>query len=271
MKILFLGDIVGRSGRVAAVAEIPGLRRRLGLDFVVVNGENAAHGFGLTGKICTELFDAGVDAITTGNHAWDKAEIIPVMEQDTRVLRPANLTAGTPGKGCGVYSTAGGGRVLVINVMGRLFMELSDDPFAVLDRLLPPGSPAAGGFDAVIVDVHGEASSEKYALGHFCDGRASLVVGTHTHVPTADTQILPGGCAFQSDAGMCGDYDSVIGMNKEGAVARFLGQVPRPRLSPAEGAATLCGLLVETDPVTGLAVRAAPLRLGGRLAAAWPE
>ncbi len=271
MKFLFLGDIMGRSGRDAAIAEIPGLRRRLGLDFVVVNGENAAHGFGLTEKICTELFDAGVDAITTGNHAWDKPEIIPVMERDSRVLRPLNLTPGAPGKGCGIYTAANGSQVLLINVMGRLFMELSDDPFAALDRMLPPGVPAAGGFDSVIVDVHAEASSEKYAMGHFCDGRATLVVGTHTHVPTADAQIFPSGTAFQSDAGMCGDYDSVIGMDKAAAVARFLGRVPRPRLAPAEGAATLCGLFVETDPATGLARRAAPLRLGGRLAAAWPE
>ena len=271
MRFLFLGDIVAKPGRTVVLEHLPRLRDQLKLDFVVANTENAAHGFGLTEKICDELFEAGVDVMTTGNHVYDKAEIIPFMEQDTRVIRPDNYPAGAPGRGSVVYDSPSGHRVLVVNVMGRVFMEPLDNPFVSLDRLVPPGTPVENGLDAVLVDVHAEATSEKYVMGHYLDGRASLVVGTHTHVPTADYQILAGGTGYQTDAGMCGAYDSVIGMNKEDTVERTSGRIPKPRLTPAEGEATLCGVLVETDPKTGLARSISPLRVGGRLRAAWPE
>jgi len=265
---LFCGDVVGRSGRTVLIDNLPRLRSELALDFVVANAENAARGFGMTESICEDLFDAGCYVITGGNHTFDRAEIITYLERNQRVLRPDNYAAGTPGRGHGVFDTPDGRRVLVINVICRLFMETSDDPFAALARLLPDGPPVRSGLDAVIVDVHGEASSEKMALGHVADGTASLVVGTHTHVPTADAHILPGGTAYQTDAGMCGDYDSVIGMEKQAPIDRFLGRVPRPRLAPAEGAGTLCGVFVETDDKTGLAKAVAPVRTGGLLSEA---
>ncbi|MEQ8604618.1 MAG: TIGR00282 family metallophosphoesterase [Marivibrio sp.] len=270
MKTLFLGDVVGRPGREAIKARLPQLRDELGLDFVVANGENAAHGFGITKKICEELFAAGVDVISGGNHSWDQAEILGHIDEEPRLLRPANFRAGTPGRGVGVFDTDKGHRILVVNVMGRLFMEPLDDPFQAIEKALPPGAPVESGFDFVLVDFHGEATSEKYAAGHYCDGRASLVVGTHTHVPTGDAHVLEGGTGFQCDAGMCGDYDSVIGMKKELSLERLLGRLPRPRMEPAEGQGTLCGVLVETDPKTGLADRVEPLRVGGKLRAAWP-
>ena len=270
MKILFCGDLVGRSGRDVVLNYLPKLRTEIGLDFVVVNAENAAHGFGLTGKICDELFEAGADAITTGNHVFDQREIVSYIDSNPRVLRPLNYTKGTPGSGASVVKARDGRSVLVCNVMCRLFMELLDDPFVALDTVLQ-AHPMGRGVDAILIDVHGEATSEKAALAHICDGRASVVVGTHTHVPTADAQVLPGGTAFQSDAGMCGDYDSVIGMKKDIAVARFRSKLVSERLSPATGPASLCGLYVETDDATGLAQRAAPLILGGRLRPAWPD
>ena len=265
MKILFCGDIVWRSGRDAITTHLPMLRQRLKTDFVIANGENAAHGFGMTEKTCAEIFAAGVDVITGGNHTWDKAEIIPHMDRDPRLLRPANFPKATPGRGSGVYRDGAGRKIKVINLMTRLFMQLLDDPFAVLEVELTPGAPKKSGYDAVIVDVHGEATSEKMALGHLADGRASLVVGTHTHVPTADVYILDGGTGYQTDAGMCGDYNSVIGMQKEAAINNFLRKFPRGRLNPAEGGATLCGVFVETDSQSGLAKSISPIRIGGRL------
>jgi metallophosphoesterase (TIGR00282 family) len=270
MRILFCGDVVGRTGREAILHHVPRLRDELALDFVVVNGENAAHGFGITPAMCQEFYAVGVDAITTGNHVWDKRDIIAVMDEDPRILRPANFPPGTPGRGEAVFALPDGRRVLVVNVMARVFMDPLDCPFAAVGRALD-AHPLGRAVDAALVDIHGEATSEKMAMGHFADGRASLVVGTHSHVPTADAQILPGGTAYQSDAGMCGDYDSVIGMRKEPAVARFLRKMPGERMEPAEGEATLCGLVVETDDATGLARRVAPLRLGGRLAPHWPR
>lgn len=270
MRLLYLGDVVGRSGREAAIAALPGLRERLKLDFVVVNGENAAHGFGITAKICEEFYAAGADVLTTGNHAWDQREILSYIESDPRLLRPLNFPRGTPGRGAGVYTATRGRKVLVMQVMGRLFMDPLDDPFAAVEAEFTRHRLGAT-VDAVIVDVHAEASSEKMGLGHTCDGRASLVVGSHSHIPTADAQVLPAGTAFQSDAGMCGDYDSVIGMKKDTAIARFVRKIPGERLTPADGPATVCGVFVETDDRTGLARRIAPLRLGGRLAEALPE
>jgi len=270
MKLLFLGDVVGRSGRDAVIDRLPDIRRRLEVDFVVVNGENAAHGFGITPKICEEFYGAGVDVLTLGNHSWDQREIMPYIDGDSRLLRPANYPAGTPGKGIGIYSLPRGKKVMVIQVMGRLFMDPLDDPFAAIERELGRVRMGPGGVDAIILDVHAEATSEKMALGHVADGRVSLVVGTHSHIPTADTQILPGGTAYQSDAGMCGDYDSVIGMKKDAAIHKFVRKIPGERLTPAEGPGTVCGVLVETDDRTGLAVKVGALRVGPRLAEVWP-
>lgn len=268
MRLLLCGDVVGRSGRDAVVQHLPRLRRELALDFVVVNGENAAHGFGITDKICAELYEAGVDVITTGNHVWDKREIIAYIGGDPRLLRPINFPPGTPGRGHGVYDLADGRSVLVINAMARLFMDAIDDPFTGVDRLL--SEHPLGRVDAVLVDFHGEATSEKMAMGHFCDGRASAVIGTHSHVPTADAQVLAKGTAYMTDAGMCGDYDSVIGMQKEPVIARFVRKMPGERWQVAEGEGTLCAAFIETNDATGLARRIAPLRLGGRLQPHWP-
>ncbi len=272
MRILFLGDVVGRAGRDALTAALPGLRERLRLDLVVVNGENASHGFGLAPDMARAFLAAGADVITLGNHAWDRKEIIPYIETEPRVIRPANFPPGTPGRGAHVAEVAGGRRALVVNVMGRLFMDPLDDPFRALQAELARHRMGAGGtVQAVVVDLHAEASSEKAAFGHSFDGAVSLVVGTHTHVPSADQRILPGGTGFMSDAGMCGDYDSVIGMQKAPAALRFWKKMPGERLAPAEGEATLCGVFLETDDATGLARRIAPLRLGGSLAPALPE
>jgi 2',3'-cyclic-nucleotide 2'-phosphodiesterase len=264
VRLLFLGDVVGRSGRDALTDRLPALRKELRADFVVVNGENAAGGYGITGKICQGIYGAGADVITTGNHVWDQREIIPYIEGDARLLRPSNFPKGTPGRGAGIFKTTEGKRVAVLHVMLRLFMDPLDDPFAAIDALL--GSHALGqNADAVILDIHGEATSEKQAMGYFVDGRVSLCVGTHTHVPTSDGRILPKGTAYLSDAGMCGDYQSVIGMQHEGSVFRFTRKLPTERLAPADGEATLSGVLVETNDRTGLATRIEPLILGGVL------
>ena len=264
MRILLCGDVVGKSGRQAILENIENLRTRLELDFIMVNGENAAHGFGITEKICQVFYEAGVDVITTGNHVWDQREIMNYIDKDPKLLRPINYPGGTPGRGFGVYETAGAKKVLVINPMGRLFMDPLDDPFLAVDEVLKKHRLGTD-VDAVIVDMHAEATSEKMGMGHFCDGRASVVVGSHSHVPTADAQILPGGTAYQTDMGMCGDYDSVIGMAKEGSLSRFTSKIPSGRLEPASKEATLCAVFVETDESTGLATTVHPVRLGGRL------
>ncbi|MCZ6744240.1 MAG: TIGR00282 family metallophosphoesterase [Alphaproteobacteria bacterium] len=269
MKVLFCGDVVGRSGREVLCARLPELRTELALDFVVANGENAAAGFGITDTICGEFYQAGVDVITTGNHVWAKRDIMSYIDGDPRLLRPHNYPARAPGRGSGIYSAGQGRKSMVINVMGRVFMDPLDDPFAAVETELAKVR-LGGTVDFILVDVHAEATSEKMAMGHFCDGRASLVVGTHSHVPTADTLLLPNGTAYQSDAGMCGDYDSIIGMDKEEPLRRFVEKTPGGRFTPALGEATLCGVYVETDDESGLAVHVAPLRLGGRLAPAWP-
>jgi 2',3'-cyclic-nucleotide 2'-phosphodiesterase len=264
MRILYFGDVVGRSGRQAVIERAPGLRERFKVDFMLACGENAASGFGITAKICEAFYAAGIDCITLGNHAWDQREIIGYIDGDPKLLRPANYPAGTPGRGIGIYEIAAGRKVMVIQVMTRLFMDPLDDPFAVLGAALRKHRLGHAA-DAIVVDLHGEATSEKMALGHHADGRASMAVGTHTHVPTADCLIMPGGTAYQSDIGMCGDYDSVIGMKKEIALPRFTRKMPGERLAPAEGEATVCAVLVETDDRTGLAKSIAPIRLGGRL------
>src|SRR5213078_3946928 len=228
MRLLFVGDIVGRSGRAAVTERLPGLKRDWRLDCVIVNGENAAGGFGITEPIYHELIDAGADAITGGNHSWDQKEALVFIERAPKLLRPVNFPAGTPGRGAALMETRAGARVLVVNAMGRIFMDPLDDPFAALERELAACALKRTA-DAIIVDIHGEATSEKQAMGHFCDGRASLVVGTHTHAPTADHQILPAGTAYISDVGMSGDYDSVIGMEKEEPLARFLRRISGAR------------------------------------------
>lgn len=269
MRLLFLGDIVGRSGRNAVIERLPGLVERFRLDFVAINGENAAGGFGITEEICQEVIDAGADVVTLGNHSWDQREALVFIERQPRLLRPVNYPAGTPGRGANLFVARNGARVLVMNVMGRVYMDALDDPFAAVARELD-ACPLGEQADAVVIDVHAEATSEKQALGHFVDGRATLVVGTHTHVPTADHMILPGGTAYMSDAGMCGDYDSVLGMDKEEPVNRFLRKIPRARFEPATGEATLSGVCVDVDEATGLARAIEPIRLGGRLAPAEP-
>ncbi|MBB4302998.1 hypothetical protein GGD81_002036 [Rhodobium orientis] len=264
MRLLFLGDVVGRAGRAAVLDRLPGLVDRYELDFVVVNGENAAGGFGITEDIARGFLDAGADVITTGNHVWDQREALVFIAREDRLLRPVNYPAGTPGRGAGVYTARNGARVLVMNAMGQVFMNQLDDPFAAMERELSACSLGEH-VDAVVIDIHAEATSEKQAMAHFVDGRASLVVGTHTHVPTADHQILPGGTALMTDAGMCGDYDSVVGMDKDEPIQRFTKKIPQARFSPALGRATLSGVAVEVDDDTGLATAVAPLRLGGRL------
>ncbi|HSH63508.1 TIGR00282 family metallophosphoesterase [Methyloceanibacter sp.] len=269
MRLLFLGDLVGRSGRVAVVEALPGLRERYRADFVVVNGENAAGGFGITEPILTELLDAGADVVTTGNHVFDQRETLVFIERADRLLRPINYPPGTPGRGAGLYKAANGADVLVVNAQGRVFMADLDDPFRAVDRELE-ACPLKTGADASLIDFHAEATSEKQAFAHYVDGRASAVVGTHTHVPTADEQILERGTAYISDAGMCGDFDSVLGMDKEEPLQRFLTKVPNARFQPALGEATICGVGIEIDDQTGLARAIAPIRLGGSLSQTEP-
>ncbi|TAN59213.1 MAG: YmdB family metallophosphoesterase [Rhodospirillales bacterium] len=264
MKLLFLGDIVGRSGRDAVLELLPQLKRDLSLDGVVVNGENAAHGFGITPKQCQEFYKAGVDVLTLGNHAWDQKELMAAADGDTRLVRPLNAVRATPGRGFSIVELPRGRKLLVAQVIGRLFMDGVDDPFAAVDDLLAR-HPLKGSVHAVLIDVHAEATSEKMAMAHYLDGRVSAVIGTHSHVPTADAQVLPKGTAYQTDAGMCGDYDSVIGMGKETAVFKLLRKLPTDRLAPAGGPATVCGAVIDIDEATGLARSISPLRVGGRL------
>ena len=271
MEFLFLGDMVGRSGRLAVQETLPGLIADHRLDFVVVNGENAAGGFGITEAIFRETLDAGADVVTTGNHVWDQREALVFAAREERFLRPANFPKGTPGAGMGVYEARNGARVMVSNIMGRVFMHPDlDDPFSCASEQLEAGG-LGDVFDAVIFDFHAEATSEKVCFGHFVDGRASLVVGTHTHCPTADCQILNGGTAYMTDAGMCGDYDSSIGMDKEEPLNRFLTKVAKGRFEAASGEATLCGVAVRISDRTGLAEKVAPVRIGPRLAPSLPD
>ncbi len=264
MRLLFLGDVVGHAGRTAVKETLPALRERYGADFVVVNGENAAGGFGITEAILNELLDAGADVVTTGNHVWDQREALVFIERYDRLLRPINFPPGTPGKGAGLFKAANGAEVLVINAQGRVFMADLDDPFRAVEDALGACALKTGA-DAILIDFHAEATSEKEAMGHFVDGRATAVVGTHTHVPTADEQVLNGGTAYISDAGMCGDFDSVLGMEKEEPINRFLSRISSRRFAPSKGEATICGVGIEVDDATGLARAIAPVRLGGRL------
>ena len=266
MRLLFLGDLVGRNARDAVAAQLPILQEKHRFDAVIVNAENAANGFGITPQICQDLYAAGVHVITTGNHIWDQREIIPHIERDNKLLRPLNFPEGTPGRGATVIETPRGQKILVVNLMARLFMDALDDPFAAMDKLLK-FNRLGQDVQAILVDFHGEASSEKQAMGYHLDGRVSLLVGTHTHVPTADARILPKGTGYQTDAGMCGAYDSVIGMEASLALHKFVRKMPGERLRPAEGVVTLCGVIIETDDKTGLCTSIAPLRSGGVLTA----
>lgn len=270
MRILFLGDVMGRSGRSAVAEGLPRLRADWALDFVVVNGENASSGAGLTPEHARAILQAGADCITLGDHAFDQKDMLQFIETEPRIIRPLNFARTAPGKGARVFAAPGGRKVLVAQALGQVFMKRPfDDPFSAVDAVLrahPPG----GMVQAAIVDIHAEATSEKMAMGHWCDGRASLVVGTHTHVPTGDAQILPGGTAYMTDAGMCGDYLSVIGMERDEPLRRFITGMAKGRFEPAAGPATLSGVVVETDDATGRARSVAPVRLGGRLSEARP-
>lgn len=270
MRILFLGDMCGRSGRMAVFDQLPDLVSEFHLDFVIVNGENAAGGFGITEEIFHQTIEAGADVVTTGNHVFDQKEAMIFADRETRFLRPANFPEGTPGRGANLFEARNGARVMVANIMGTVFMHPTlDDPFKCAEQLLEHtvlGETA----DALIIDFHAEASSEKMCFAHFVDGKVSMVVGTHTHIPTADHQILKGGTAFISDSGMCGDYDSSLGMDFEEPLHRFLTKTTRGRFEAATGEATLCGVGIEVDLSTGLATHIAPLRLGPHLAPCKP-
>lgn len=261
---------MGRAGRAAVTEHLPRLRKEWGLDFVVINGENASNGMGLSGAHARLLFEAGADCVTLGDHAFDQKDMMQAIDGDSRIIRPLNFARGVPGRGHRLFTAPGGRKVLVLQVLGQIFMKRPfDDPFSAVDQVLR-SHPLGGLAQCIIVDVHCEATSEKMGMGHFCDGRASLVVGTHTHVPTADAQILPGGTAFLSDAGMCGDYNSVIGMEKAEPMRRFITGMPKGRFTPALGEATLSGVYVETDDRTGKATRIEMVRQGGRLQQSGP-
>ena len=265
MRLLFLGDVVGRTGRAALTDRLPTLRSDHRADFVIVNGENATAGAGLSPEHAQGLLKAGADVVTLGDHAFDQRDMLSFVEREARVLRPLNYAKGAPGQGHRLFTLPDGRKVLVVVVLGQVFMKRPfDDPFSAIEPVLK-AHPLGGQAQAIVTEIHAEATSEKMAIGHFCDGRASLVVGTHTHVPTADAQILPGGTGYLTDAGMCGDFDSVIGMEKAEPMRRFVTGMSKGRFVPAEGAATLCGVLVETDDRTGKAKALTPIRQGGRL------
>lgn len=254
---------MGRSGREALEKHLPGLKKEFEPDIIIVNGENAAHGAGITEKICKEFYGWGVDVITTGNHVWDQREIIPYIARDNNLLRPVNYPDGTPGSGFVKYRLADGRTVTVINAMARLFMDPLDDPFRIVSDLADQERLGRES-DAIFIDFHSEATSEIMSFAHYLDGRVSAVVGTHTHIPTADAHIMTKGTAYQSDAGMTGDYDSVIGVEKEIAMHRFIKKMPGERMRPAKGTGTLCGTFIVTGD-SGLAKEIRSIRRGGLL------
>jgi 2',3'-cyclic-nucleotide 2'-phosphodiesterase len=270
VKLLFLGDVVGRTGRDAIAERLPGIIDRYRFDCVIINGENASHGRGLSEQHFQLLRDAGADVVTLGDHAFDQRETLVYIERHDTLIRPINYPPGTPGKGSTLIETRGGYRVLVITAQGRVFMDPVDDPFRAVENAVA-ACPLGEQADAIVLDFHTEATSEIQAMGHFLDGKVSLVVGTHTHIPTSDHRILKGGTALMSDAGMCGDYDSVIGVDPEEPLNRFLTGISQGRFTPAEGEATLSGVAIDTDPRTGLVRQVLPVRIGGTLAQAFPE
>ena len=264
MKILFLGDVVGLSGCSKLINNLLDEIKSKKIDFVIVNGENAAEqGVGLTKKICEDFFNSGVDVITTGNHVWDQKEIMEFIDKEERLLRPKNLFEPAPGKGFNIYNVKGEIKIGVLNLMGNVFMKKCEDVFESSQNFIKKYKLKED-YDLLVVDIHGEITSEKNAIGHFFDGKASLVIGTHTHIPTNDARILKGGTGYQTDAGMCGDYDSVIGMNKENSINRFLKKNSIKHF-PATGEATLSGVIVECDIKTGLATNIKSYVCGGHL------
>jgi len=264
MKILFLGDVVGISGRSMVLKNLQSIIKDKEIDFVVVNGENAADsGVGLTENICKDLFNSGVNVITTGNHVWDQKETMSHIEKENRLLRPKNLVEPSPGKGFEIFVSKNGMKVGVLNLMGNVFMKKCEDVFETTEKFMRTHKLKED-YDFLIVDFHGEITSEKNAIGHVFDSKATLVVGTHTHIPTNDGRILKGGTAYQTDAGMCGDYDSVIGMNKENSINRFLKKKSIKHF-PATGEASLCGVIIDCDTKTGLAKNIENFIYGGDL------
>ena len=266
MKILILGDVIGLSGRKVLKEKLSKIIKEKNIDFSVINGENASDdGKGITKEIAKEFFSEGIDVITSGNHIWDKKETASYIETEKRLLRPANLIEGSPGRGYGIYlSKDNNYKIGVINLMGNVFMKKTDDVFLTAKNICKK-IVLKKNVDFLIVDFHGEITSEKMAMGHFLDGNSTCVVGTHTHVPTADTRILEKGTAYQTDIGMCGDYDSVIGMNKVNSIKRFLKDKEAIKHFPATGEGTLSGVIVEADEETGLAIKVSRLVEGGSL------
>ena len=264
MRILFLGDVVGISGCSKLMNNLMNEIKLKNIDFVVVNGENAAsQGVGLTKEICNDFFNCGVDVITTGNHVWDQKEITEYIDKEERLLRPKNLFEPAPGRGFNIYNTKEGIKIGVLNLMGNVFMKKCDDVFEASKKFIE-NYRLKEDYDFLIVDFHGEITSEKNAIGYFFDGKATLVVGTHTHIPTNDARVLKNGTAYQTDAGMCGDYDSVIGMNKDNSLNRFMKK-DSVKHFPAEGEATLSGVIVECNIKTGLANKIDSFIFGGQL------
>jgi 2',3'-cyclic-nucleotide 2'-phosphodiesterase len=270
VRILFIGDVVGSAGLRAIAEHLPVVITEWKIDLAIVNGENSAeNGFGITTESYQWLVDAGADVVTLGNHSWHKKEALEFIERSPRLIRPINYLPNTPGRGMALVETKSGSQALVICALGRLFMEPVEDPFGMIDREIR-NCPLLHSAGAIVVDFHGEATSEKQAAGNFYDGRISLLAGTHTHVPSADHRILPGGTAYMSDIGMTGDYNSVVGMRKDDPIRRFTRGIPPFRLEPATGTPTMSGVAVETDDATGLAIKVAPVRLGGVLERAVP-
>ena len=264
MRILFLGDVVGSSGCAKLTKDLPSQKKLRNIDFVIVNGENADEsGLGLTKKICEKFFSSGVDVITTGNHVWDQKEIMNFIENEKRLLRPKNFFEPSLGRGFEIFTTSNNSKIGVLNLMGNVFMKKSKDVFEIANQFLNKFKLKED-FDFLVVDFHGEITSEKNAIGHYFDGKASLVVGTHTHIPTNDTRILKKGTAYQTDAGMCGDYDSVIGMNKENSINKFMKKDSIKHF-PANRDATLCGVIVECNSETGLAKKVESYIFGEQL------
>lgn len=264
MKILFCGDVVGKAGRKLVLSCLPKLKETLNLDFIIVNGENAAHGFGINPKMYNSFLDHGADVITLGNHSFDKPDIFPILNEANNIIRPMNYPENTVGKGFCIVESASGVRVAVVQLLGSVFMRSVDSPFLSIQKWLETHKRGRD-YDVLVVDFHAEATAEKVALGHYLDGHASLVVGTHTHIPTADAHVLSSGTAYISDIGMCGDYDSVIGMKKELAFPRFLGGDKKGRLEPAEKNATFCAVCADIDEKTGRAREIFPVRIGQTL------
>ena len=264
MRILFLGDVVGKTGCISLIKNLPDQIKTNKIDFVIVNGENAAEdGLGITEKISNDFFKCGVDVITSGNHIWNHKETMNHIEKENRLLRPLNLTKPSPGKGFEIYTSKNGFKVGVLNLMGNVFMKKSNDVFETSNEFINKYKLKKD-YDFLVVDFHGEITSEKNAIGHFFDGKATLVVGTHTHIPTNDARVLKDGTAYQTDAGMCGDYDSVIGMNKTNSLNRFMKKDSIKHF-PSKGEATLSGVIVDCNIETGLANKIDSFIFGGQL------